>query len=84
MAIRRKTRGKRKKVPITKAARKTRKKIKKRAKKLSPRPAPPKKARPTATTASKPKSGENEPRKRLGRRRAAPHNLLHPNGVSAS
>jgi hypothetical protein len=60
MEIRRKTkakaRGKRKKVPITKAARKTRKTIKKRAKKPSPRPAPPKKARPTAKTASKPKS----------------------------
>jgi hypothetical protein len=60
MAIRRKTKakagGKRKKVPITKAARKTRKKIKKRAKKPSPRPASRKKARPTAKTASKPKS----------------------------
>jgi hypothetical protein len=60
MAIRRKTkakaRAKRKKVPITKAARKSRKTIKKRAKKPSPRPAPPKKARPTAKTASKPKS----------------------------
>jgi hypothetical protein len=49
-----KVKGKRKKVPITKAARKTRKTIKKRAKKPSPRPAPPKKARPTAKTAGKP------------------------------
>jgi hypothetical protein len=60
MAIRRKTkakaRGKRKKVPITKAARKTRKTIKKRGKKPSPRPAPPKKATPTAKTAGKPTS----------------------------
>jgi hypothetical protein len=59
MVIRRKTkakaRGKRKKVPIIKVARKTRKTIKKRAKKPSLQPAPPKKARPTAKTASKPK-----------------------------
>jgi len=58
MAIRRKAkakaRGKRKKAPITKAARKTRKTIKKRAKKASPRPASPKKARPTAKTAGRP------------------------------
>ena len=60
MATRRKAkgkpRGKRKKVPIAKVARKTRKTIKKRAKKPSPRPAPPKKARSTAKTARKPKS----------------------------
>jgi hypothetical protein len=58
MAIRRKAkakaRGKRKKVPIAKAARKTRKTINKRAKKPSPRPAPPKKTRPTAKNARKP------------------------------
>jgi hypothetical protein len=57
MAIRKKTkakaRGKRKKAPIRKAARKTRKIIKKRAKKASPRPVSPKKARPTAKTAGK-------------------------------
>jgi hypothetical protein len=54
MAIRRRAKakagGKRKKVPITKAARKTRRTIKKRAKKPSPRPAtPPKKAKPKKT-----------------------------------
>jgi hypothetical protein len=60
MAIRRKAKakakagGKRKKVPITKVARKTRKTSKKRAKKASLRPASPKKARPTANTAGKP------------------------------
>ena len=57
MAIRKKTkvkaRGKRKKAPIRKAAIKSRKIIKKRAKKPSPRPVSPKKARPTAKTAGK-------------------------------
>jgi hypothetical protein len=66
MAIRKKTkvkaRGRRKNAPISKAARKTRKIIKKRAKKGS-RPASPKKTRTTAKTE---RQLVNEPLKRSG------------------
>jgi hypothetical protein len=58
MAIRKKSkvkaRGKRKNAPISKAASKTRKIIKKRAKKASPRPVSTKKTKPPAKTSGEP------------------------------